>query len=84
MQSIITNLSKLTSPTTNMISLYIPKDYNIYKVKEFITKELSSCSNIKDKNNKDKVIDALKSINVQLGNIKSLDYGMVIFTGSCI
>ncbi len=80
----LNKLSSCSSLTTNMISLYIAKNYNINKMKEFITKELSTSQNIKDKNNRNKVTEALKSIQFQLFGLKQSDHGMAMFVGQCV
>lgn len=76
-------LDSLSSPTTNMVSLYIAKKYNLVKVKEFLNKELSTSINIKDKINRNKVQEALKSIQTVVSSIKNNDNGHAIFAGSC-
>jgi peptide subunit release factor 1 (eRF1) len=77
------NLDTLSSPTTNMVSLYIAKDYNLVKVKDFLSKEISTSINIKDKSNRNKVQEALKSIQTVVSSIKNNDKGYAIFAGSC-
>lgn len=79
----LSNLKSL-SRGTSLVTLYIPSNYSIALITKKITAELSTGSNIKDKNVSKSVISALKSA---LQNIRSFklhnapENGLVLCAG---
>ena len=85
--TILTNLKNAKSTTaTGLISVLIPADYNIWLVISKLKTEISTASNIQDKNNKKNVIIALKMIIKRLQSISDKTHiksnGIALYTGS--
>ncbi|MCP1715635.1 peptide chain release factor subunit 1 [Methanocalculus alkaliphilus] len=68
---------------TELISLYIPPDKQIYDVTAQLRDEFGQCANIKSKQTKTNVQSALSSILARLKNVKSPPpHGMAVFSGA--
>ncbi|RQD83739.1 MAG: peptide chain release factor 1 [Methanocalculus sp. MSAO_Arc2] len=68
---------------TELISLYIPPDKQIYDVTAQLRDEFGQCANIKSKQTKTNVQSALSSILSRLKNYKTPpENGMVVFSGT--
>jgi peptide subunit release factor 1 (eRF1) len=80
----IQELEVYKAHTTCLISLIIShgEDFGTYTTK--LKNEHRTASNIKDKNNRKQVLDALRSIDVYMKNYKNSPTGTAIFVGQCI
>jgi len=68
---------------TELISLYIPPDKQIYDVTAQLRDEFGQCANIKSKQTKTNVQSALSSILARLKNVRSPPpNGMAVFSGA--
>lgn len=68
---------------TELISLYIPKDYPMIEIMNLLANEISLTQNVKSKAVRNNVIDALTKINQQLRLYKKLPAnGLAIFCGN--
>ena len=83
MKKMLKKLSNYESNnSTSMVSLFIPKDYDIWLVSKKINDELGTASNIKSRENRQSVISALKSIQFHLKLFKEAPAnGLVIYCG---
>ena len=68
---------------TSLVSLYIPPSLpQLCKAKQLVTGEISAASNIKDRSNRQAVLEALKSIQNYISRLKILpNNGLAIFCG---
>jgi peptide subunit release factor 1 (eRF1) len=83
MEEFLKYIEKQTTSNTTLITLYIKPTSNLWLYNKFLTKELSSCANIKDKNTRKEVEINLKSIVNNIKNIpnKNYDKGLLILSG---
>ncbi|MBI2105711.1 helix-turn-helix domain-containing protein [Candidatus Woesearchaeota archaeon] len=58
----INQLKSIRGRHTELVSVYIPKDYNIFKVIQQLTQEKDTASNIKDKRTRTNVQDSLERL----------------------
>jgi len=83
LQMLIENLEKIHGRGTELISYYIPANYDLSKVLEHLSYEYSTAQNIKDKTTRQNVSDAIaKIINYLKGFKKIPENGLVIFCGN--
>jgi len=83
LQMLIESLEKIQGRGTELISYYIPANYDLAKVLEHLSYEYSTAQNIKDKTTRQNVSDAIaKIINYLKGFKKIPDNGLVIFCGN--
>ncbi len=81
-KQIVNRLATYTGNGTEMISLYIPRSYDVSRVYNNITSEMSEAKNIKSKQTKKNVQRALKMIQSFLKQLPELpNNGIIIFSG---
>jgi peptide chain release factor subunit 1 len=83
-QKVIEELEDYRGSGTQLVTIYIPPDKQISDVVAHVTQEHSEASNIKSKDTRTNVQDALKSIKDRLKyyDVYPPDNGMVIFSGA--
>ena len=83
-QKVIEELDEYSGSGTQLVSIYIPEDRQISDVVAHVTQEHSEASNIKSKQTRTAVQDALKSIKDRLKyyDVHPPENGMVIFSGA--
>jgi len=76
-------LSEYRGRNTELVSLYIPPDYDIRKIIGFLNSEQSEAQNIKSKNTRKNVISALEKMERRLKNAGEIpDNGIALFSGN--
>ncbi len=83
-QKVIEKLDDYSGSGTQLVSIYVPEDRQISDVVAHVTQEHSEAANIKSKQTRTAVQDALKSIKDRLkyyGNFPP-EKGMVLFSGA--
>ncbi len=79
----IEELEKYEGRGTELISYYIPAGYDLAKILEHLSYEYSTAQNIKDKNTRQHVLDALAKVINYLKGLKQLpENGLVVFCGN--
>ena len=74
--------AKSSSGSTSLITILIPGNYNLWLVRDFLAKEISTSNNIKDKNVSKDVKIAIKAAISQIKQYnKSPKNGLVLCTG---
>ena len=83
-QRVIEELDDYSGSGTQLVSIYIPDDRQVSDVVAHVTQEHSEASNIKSKQTRTAVQDALKSIKDRLKYYDTYppDNGMVVFSGA--
>ena len=83
-QKVIEELDDYSGSGTQLVSIYIPEDRQISDVVAHVTQEHSEASNIKSKQTRTAVQDALKSIKDRLKyyDVYPPENGMVVFSGA--
>ena len=83
-QKVIEELEDYRGSGTQLVSIYVPPDKQISDVVAHVTQEHSEASNIKSKDTRTNVQDALKSIKDRLKyyDNKPPENGMVLFSGA--
>ncbi len=83
-QKVIEELDDYSGSGTQLVSIYMPEDRLISDVVAHVTQEHSEASNIKSKQTRTAVQDALKSIKDRLKyyDVHPPENGMVIFSGA--
>ncbi|MFB6142968.1 MAG: peptide chain release factor aRF-1, partial [Halorientalis sp.] len=83
-QKVIEDLREYEGSGTQLVTIYIPEDRQISSVVEHVTQEHSEAANIKSKQTRTAVQDALTSIKDRLRyyDVYPPDNGMVIFSGA--
>ena len=83
-QKVIEELDEYSGSGTQLVSIYIPEDRQISDVVAHVTQEHSEASNIKSKQTRTAVQDALKSIKDRLKyyDVYPPENGMVVFSGA--
>ncbi|WP_424017195.1 peptide chain release factor aRF-1 [Halorientalis pallida] len=83
-KKVIEDLREYEGSGTQLVTIYIPEDRQISSVVEHVTQEHSEASNIKSKQTRTAVQDALTSIKDRLRyyDVYPPDNGMVIFSGA--
>ena len=81
--NLISNLEKIKGRHTELVSVYVPAGFNLDIIKSHLLEEKNTASNIKDRNNRKNVIDALEKIINEIRLIKQVPpNGLVIFCGN--
>lgn len=81
--SLISNLEKIKGRHTELVSVYVPAGFSLDIIKSHLLEEKNTASNIKDRNNRKNVIDALEKIINEIRLIKQPPpNGLVIFCGN--
>ena len=83
-QKVIEDLKEYEGSGTQLVTIYIPEDRQISAVVSHVTQEHSEASNIKSKQTRTAVQDALTSIKDRLRyyDVYPPDNGMVVFSGA--
>jgi peptide chain release factor subunit 1 len=83
-QKVIEELKDYRGSGTQLVTIYVPPERHISDVVAHVTQEHSEASNIKSKETRTNVQDALKSIKDRLKyyDTKPPDNGMVLFSGA--
>ncbi|MBS3141403.1 hypothetical protein J4405_04635 [Candidatus Woesearchaeota archaeon] len=82
LKKVIRELEAVKGRHTELVSVYIPKDYDIIKIIQHLEQEQGTASNIKDKNTRKNVIDSLERAIRFLRLYKSTpENGLAIFCG---
>ncbi len=83
-QKVIEELDAYSGTGTQLVSIYVPEDRQVSDVQAHITQEHSEASNIKSKQTRTAVQDALKSLKDRLKYYDTYppDKGMVLFSGA--
>ncbi|HIP66933.1 MAG TPA: peptide chain release factor 1, partial [Candidatus Nanopusillus sp.] len=83
LQMLIEELEKIEGRGTELISYYIPGEYDLSRLLEHLSYEYSTAQNIKDKTTRQNVMDALAKIINYLKHFKKIPKnGLVIFCGN--
>jgi peptide chain release factor subunit 1 len=83
-RKVIEKLTDYRGSGTQLVSIYVPEDRQVSSVVQHVTQEHSEASNIKSKDTRTSVQDALKSIKDRLRYYDTYppENGMVIFSGA--
>ena len=83
-QKVIEELDEYSGSGTQLVTIYIPEDRQISDVVAHVTQEHSEASNIKSKQTRTAVQDALKSLKDRLKyyDVYPPENGMVLFSGA--
>jgi len=83
-KKVIEELSEYRGSGTQLVTIYVPEDTQVSQVVAHVTQEHSEASNIKSKDTRTNVQDALKSIKDRLRYYDTYppDNGMVLFSGA--
>jgi len=82
-RKVIEELTEYTGSGTQLVTIYVPPDKQISDVVAHVVQEHSEASNIKSKDTRTNVQDALSSIKARLKYYKNPpDNGMVLFSGA--
>jgi peptide subunit release factor 1 (eRF1) len=85
MQQILQELANFRGKATSCVSLLLPAGSDLASHQRMLTKELSACANIKDKHNRSKVSDAIKSAQDHLKSLTQVPaHGLALFVGYCV
>ena len=83
LKKFINELSKYRARHTELVSVYIPKDYDINKIIQHLSQEQSTASNIKSATTRKNVIDALERMIQHLRLYKKTPpHGLAVFSGN--
>jgi peptide chain release factor subunit 1 len=83
LKKLIKELESYRGRRTELISYYLPPNYDIVAAMNQISAEISTAKNIKSDQTRNNVIDALEKIAAALRNIKKVgENGLVIFCGN--
>jgi peptide chain release factor subunit 1 len=83
LQRVIERLDDLEGSGTQLVTIYVPPDKKLSDVQQHVTQEHSEASNIKSKQTRTAVQDALSSIKNRLKQYqRTPDNGMVVFSGA--
>ncbi|MEZ3144299.1 peptide chain release factor aRF-1 [Halobaculum sp. MBLA0143] len=83
-RKVLEELDDFEGSGTQLVTIYVPDDHQISDVVAHVTQEHSEASNIKSKQTRTNVQDALKSIKDRLKyyDTKAPENGMVLFSGA--
>ncbi len=83
LRKVINELSRIRGRHTELVSVYIPADYDINKIIGHLQQEQGTAENIKDKNTRTHVIDSLERMVRHLRLFKKTpENGLVVFSGN--
>jgi len=83
LKMLLEELEKIRGRGTELVSVYIPAEYNINEITSLISSEISTAENIKSKTTRKNVISALEKIGQRLKHYqKTPENGLVIFCGN--
>jgi peptide chain release factor subunit 1 len=76
-------LSEMRGDGTTMVSLLIPAKSQLSLTRQHIVREMSEATNIKSRQTRQAVQQALRSVKASLDNMSnSVSYGLAIYVGS--
>ncbi len=83
LKKLLNELAGLKGRHTELVSVYIPKDYPIHEIMNLIATEISLTQNVKSKAVRKNVIDALTKIQQHLKLYKKTpEHGLALFCGN--
>jgi len=83
LEEFVAEISKYKGRHTELISVYAPAGYNLINVTKQLDQEKSTAMNIKSKNNRKNVLDALERLARHIGLIKKApENGIAFFAGN--
>jgi len=83
LKRVIKELKPLRGRHTELVSVYVPGDYNLNEIVSFLTTERSEAENIKSKTTRKNVQGALEKIQRRLREVnKNPENGVVLFCGN--
>ncbi|MDY6788376.1 MAG: LAGLIDADG family homing endonuclease [Candidatus Nanohaloarchaea archaeon] len=83
LQETLDNLSEIRGRNTELVSIYIPPDYDLRKIIKFLTSEKSEAQNIKSKTTRKNVQSALDKIQRRLKEAGEIpENGIALFAGN--
>ncbi len=83
LKKLLNELASLKGRHTELVSVYIPKDYPIHEIMNLIATEISLTQNVKSKAVRKNVIDALTKIQQHLKLYKKTpEHGLALFCGN--
>ena len=83
LKRLIENLKAIRGRHTELVSVYIPSGYNLFKIINHLAEEQSTASNIKDKRTRQNVQDSLEKIIRHLRVFKQTpENGLAVFAGN--
>ncbi|MDY6776693.1 MAG: LAGLIDADG family homing endonuclease [Candidatus Nanohaloarchaea archaeon] len=83
LENLLEDLESIRGRNTELVSLYIPPDYDMAKIIEFLTQEKSEAENIKSKQTRKNVQAALDKIQRRLKEVgETPENGVAIFAGN--
>ena len=81
--NLINYLEGIKGRHTELVTVYVPGGFNLDLIRSQLADEKSTATNIKDRNNRKNVIDALEKIMNELKLIRSTpENGLVVFCGN--
>jgi peptide chain release factor subunit 1 len=81
--NLINYLESIKGRHTELVTVYVPGSFNLDLIRSQLADEKSTATNIKDRNNRKNVIDALEKIMNELKLIRSTpENGLVVFCGN--
>jgi peptide subunit release factor 1 (eRF1) len=82
LKKFLQDLSSITGRHTGLVSVYIPQGYDLGKIVNHLEEEQGTAVNIKDKNNRKKVMDSLERMIRHLRLFKKTpENGLAVFAG---
>src|SRR3989344_1517465 len=83
LEEFVQELEKYKGRHTELISVYAPAGYNLINVSKQLDQEKSTAMNIKSKNNRKNVLDALERLTRHISLIKKApENGIALFAGN--
>ena len=83
LKKFVRKLESIKARHTELISVYIPKGYILHKITQHLDEEKGTASNIKSKQTKTNVVDALEKITRHLQTFKQTpENGLAVFAGN--
>lgn len=84
LKPLVNRLAPLTSVnnSTSLITFYVPSTHNLVELNKMVNLEMSKTSNIKSRQTRQGVQDALQAVSTHIKRLKTLPLnGIAIFTG---
>ncbi len=81
--SILKYLESIRGRHTELVTVYVPAEFNLDLIRNQLSEEKNTASNIKDRNNRKNVIDALEKISSEMRLVRQTPKnGLVVFCGN--
>lgn len=85
MSELLTYLGNCRGSGTSVVSFHIPQGSSIIPYRSQVASEIATAQNIKDKINRNSVINALKAIQERLMRVSEVPAtGIAVFAGECL